>query len=239
MNTFRLKPVDRPRLHSSIAEQIMEAIRSSAMDPGDALPSERELASQLGVSRGSVREAVRVLEYAGVLEVRSGHGTFLVQDDGLDKPQSLRVRAASIGDYSPLDVVTARRALEPMCARLAAAHRNEADLAEMHARCDEQAERIAKNADPTAPDVGFHRTIARASHNPVLEALLDQTLRILEDPMWREYNASSQQTPGRPEQFLSQHVEIVSAIDARDPERAAAMMDVHLLTVERGFLSVA
>jgi GntR family transcriptional repressor for pyruvate dehydrogenase complex len=236
--TFQLRPVDRARLSTSIAEQILEGIKSAAFAPGQALPAERELASQLGVSRGSVREAVRVLEYAGVLEVRTGHGTFVVAD-ALSKPTSLRVLAVSIGEQSPLDVIVARQALEPTCARLAAEHRHESDRLELRAHYDEQASMVARNLDPTDPDIAFHRTVARASRNQTLEALVNQIVSVLDQKMWREYKNTSLLTPGKPEQYLAEHREILDAVEAGDSARAARAMDAHLHAVEQGLLSIA
>ena len=106
-----LKSIEREKLYLEIVEQILDAITSGAFPRGSALPPERIMASQLGVSRASVREAIRVLEHAGVLDVRMGSGTFVVED-GPSPKSVLRTRAALIGEHSPLDISHAR-----LCAR--------------------------------------------------------------------------------------------------------------------------
>ena len=94
--TFELRAVGRSKVPDAIVEQILEGIRSGAFGPGTVLPPERSLAERFGVSRGSVREAIRSLEYAGILDVRTGSGTF-VADAGATKPAALRARAALVG----------------------------------------------------------------------------------------------------------------------------------------------
>ena len=82
-----------------------------------------------------MREAIRVLEHAGVLDVRTGSGTF-VSEASISSSTLLRTRAVLSGDQSPLDVVVARRALEPACAEAAALNRHEGDLEALRAVCD-------------------------------------------------------------------------------------------------------
>ena len=114
---FQLQAIDRTKLYASIVEQILDGIESGAFPPGSALPAERILAARLGVSRSSVREAIRVLEHAGLLDVRTGSGTY-VADPGPPKVAMLRAQAALKGEQSPIDVMAARRAVEPTCAGL-------------------------------------------------------------------------------------------------------------------------
>ena len=127
MSSFELRTIDRNRLYTSIVDQIVEGIRSGAFPPARRCP--RSACSPTGsASAGvSVREAIRVLEHAGILDVRTGSGTY-VDDDGVSKTSALRAHAAALGDLSPLDVMIARRALEPLCARLAAMHRSSMDV---------------------------------------------------------------------------------------------------------------
>src|SRR5688572_31643065 len=121
---FEFSEVERTKLYTSIVDQIVEGVRAGAFRPGRALPAERVLAARFRVSRSSLREAIRVLEHAGVLDVRTGSGTY-VSEAGVSKAAMLRAAAAVVGERSPLDVVTARRALEPVAAELAAIHRHQ------------------------------------------------------------------------------------------------------------------
>src|SRR5947208_5125263 len=127
MQPFELRAVDRQKLYASIVDQLVEGIRAGVFPPGRALPPERALAERLRVSRSSLREAIRVLEHAGVLDVRTGSGTY-VSEYGASSAAALRAHAASIGEHSPLDVVVARRSVEPVCAELAAVNRQRRDV---------------------------------------------------------------------------------------------------------------
>src|SRR5919201_6010956 len=111
--SFQFRTIDRTKLYASIVDQIVDGVRAGAFLPGRPLPAERALAAQLGVSRSSLREAIRVLEHAGVVDVRTGSGTY-VSERGVSKAAMLRAQAAMVGEHSPLDVVAARRALEPV-----------------------------------------------------------------------------------------------------------------------------
>ena len=233
--TFELRAIDRSRLSTSIAEQLVEAIRSGGFPPGSALPAERVLAEQLGVSRGSVREAIRVLEHVGLLDVRTGSGTF-VRGDALSNVSLLRLRAASVGEDSPLDVMVARRALEPTCAELAARSRTEYDLKTLRDSVDRQAVLVAAGEDTQDVDLGFHMAIAAASHNPVLEVLVDRLVEIMGQDTWRRLKSLSRMRDGGAEHFLDQHREILAALERSHPSAAAAGMTAHLDSIERSLL---
>jgi GntR family transcriptional repressor for pyruvate dehydrogenase complex len=234
--SFELRTVDRSKLYSGIVDQLVDGIRSGGFPPGSALPSERILATQLGVSRSSVREAIRVLEHAGVLDVRTGSGTF-VSEAGLSNASMLRARAAVLGDHSPLDVVVARVALEPLGAEGAATHRRSRDLEFLRSTVDQQEVLIHQGADPADVDMDFHLGIASASNNPVLHLLVERLVAIMRQATWRELKYRSNQRGGTFELFLAQHKAILEAIEAREPERAAAEMLQHLKSIEVGLLS--
>src|SRR5438477_10102719 len=125
---FEIRAVDKTKLYTSIVDQIVEGVRAGAFAPGTALPAERALAARLGVSRASLREAIRVLEHAGVLDVRMGSGTYVVED-GPSPKSVLRTHAALIGAHSPLDITLARCALEPSGAAQAPLTRHDSDSA--------------------------------------------------------------------------------------------------------------
>src|SRR4051794_24436657 len=153
--SFDLHAIDRSKLYASIVDQIVEGVRAGAFPPGKALPAERALASRMGVSRSSVREAIRVLEHAGVLDVRTGSGTY-VSESGVTNAAMLRAQAAMAGEHSPLDVIAARRVLEPITAELAAVHRNKRDIDAMRENIRQHAEQLADGADPEEIDYAFH-----------------------------------------------------------------------------------
>lgn len=232
---FELRAIDRSRLSTSIAEQLVEAIRSGGYPPGTALPAERALAEQLGVSRGSVREAIRVLEHTGLLDVRTGSGTF-VREDALSNVSLLRLQAASVGEDSPLDVMVARRALEPTCAELAARSHTEYDIKVLRESVDRQTELVAAGAETQDVDLSFHRAIAAASHNPVLEVLVERLVEIMGQDTWRQLKSLSRMRHGGAEMFLEQHRQILLAVERSDAAGSAQSMTEHLDSIEQSLL---
>lgn len=229
--TFALRTIDRNKLYTSIVDQLVDGIRSGAYPAGAALPAERILATRLGVSRSSVREAIRVLEYAGVLDVRTGSGTF-VTEAGLSSAARLRAQAVLVGDQSPLDVIVARRAIEPVCAELAASNRRDRDLKEMRQTVTEQARLLREEQDPADADLAFHLAIAAASRNLVLMLLSERLADIMRHQAWRELKYRSNDRHGTSGTFLDQHRAILDALERGDPDNAGARMSQHLAAIE-------
>jgi DNA-binding FadR family transcriptional regulator len=233
--TFELRSIDRTKLYTSIVDQIVEGVRVGAFPPGSALPSERNLATRFGVSRNSVREAVRVLEHLGVLAVRPGKGTY-VTEASLSRSAVLRAHAALEGENSPLDVMVARRALEPVCAEIAACERHARNLDELRHLVDEQAQLTARGEDPIEVDVGFHLAIGAATHNPVLVMVLNEVLQITRQRTWKYFKGRSRERLNAGERLLEEHRVILKAIEREDPAGAREGMRVHLSSVEAGLV---
>lgn len=229
--TFELRAVGRSKLSDAIVDQILEGIRSGAFGPGTVLPPERTLAEMFGVSRGSVREAIRSLEYAGILNVRTGSGTF-VAEAGASKAAALRARAALVGEHSPLDLVVARRAIEPVCAGLAASNRSVADLDNLRSLIDQQVALLQEGEETAEVDLAFHVAVASACHNPVLLMLYDRIAEIMRQDMWLELRRRSRAMPGTAEMYLDQHRATLSAIERGDSAAASRSVDAHMHTVE-------
>ena len=125
----QLRPVTRPRLYEVIVEQLCSYIADNEMAPGDRLPAERDLAAQLGVSRASLSQALVALEVQGVLSVRHGDGAILFRRPTEERAiKALREHADRIPD-----IIEAREALEVKLAGLAAARRNEDEMAAIDA----------------------------------------------------------------------------------------------------------
>jgi GntR family transcriptional repressor for pyruvate dehydrogenase complex len=230
-----LRTIDRSKLSLSIVDQLVEAIRTGGLQPGTALPAERILATQLGVSRSSVREAIRVLEHAGVLDVRTGSGTF-VTEAGVSNVAMLRAQAAALGDQSPLDMIVARLGLEPLCAELAAVNRRGRDIEVLRHSLELQTELVSRDEDPTDVDLDFHLAIASASQNTVLLLVLERLVPIMRQGTWRELK---QRSAGRNHTFrlyLRQHESIFAALEAGDGPAARETMREHLASIEAGLL---
>jgi GntR family transcriptional repressor for pyruvate dehydrogenase complex len=234
--TFQLQSIDRPRLSASIVEQLVAGIESGAFPPGRALPAERMLAARLGVSRSSVREAIRVLEHAGILDVRTGSGTYVV-DTGSAKVATLRAQAVLTGEHSPLDVMAARRAVEPTCAEIAAAQHHERDLALIHAAIAAQGQLIEAGADASGADLDFHLAVAGATHNPVLLLLVERLAEIMRRRPWTDLKQSSRTDGAGARRDVRQHTAVLSAIERANGGAAARAMRTHLSSVERDLIA--
>jgi GntR family transcriptional repressor for pyruvate dehydrogenase complex len=233
---FQLQAIDRSRLSTAIVEQVLEGIESGAFAPGSALPAERLLAARLGVSRSSVREAIRVLEHTGVLAVRTGSGTY-VTEAGLSKAATLRAQAALTGEHSPLDVIAARRALEPECAALASAHRHEADVVSIREAVERQAALVERGGDPAEADLGFHVAVAAATHNPVLLLLLERLVEIMRRRPWSDLKHATREDPAGARRDVREHRAVLAAIERGEAPAAARAMREHLASVERDLLA--
>jgi DNA-binding FadR family transcriptional regulator len=222
LSTFR--PLQR---YEQIAERLAADIRSGLLAPGERLPSERELARSLEVSRASVREALASLALQGVVETRHGAGTFVV-----GPPPS----SGSQHDASPSAVLEARTALEPAVARLAAAR----------AQRDETAEKLlaAMEAEPvdiatwSASDRLFHRQLAVMTNNPVLITFADHVAALMDQPLWQRLRDDSIAQPGRTRIHVAEHRMIYEAIVAGDAE-AASFYSVQHINRVRAYMELA
>jgi GntR family transcriptional repressor for pyruvate dehydrogenase complex len=233
---LRVQTIDKSRVSTTIVEQLLDGIRSGSLAPGASLPAERALAQDFGVSRGSVREAIRILEHVGVLEVHTGRGTY-VAEAGASKAALARAEAAVLGDESPLDVLVARKALEPVCAEHAAAQRSPADLVLLRQNLTEHKEALSEGADTADIDLSFHLLVAAASRNTVLVLLLEKLVDIMRQRLWHDLKRRSVTGSGRGDLYFSQHLSVLNAIEARDFSEARSRMHSHLISVEEGIVS--
>jgi GntR family transcriptional regulator, transcriptional repressor for pyruvate dehydrogenase complex len=193
---------------SSVADTATAALRQllarGHYRPGDRLPSERELAEGLGLSRPTLREAIRRLSEAGLLESRRGSGTYVA--------------------YIDLAAVYAvRLQLEPYAARLAAVERGSADVARLTTLVEALPNQLDDAAAFAQTDLELHRTIARASGNPVLCDLLERLSELTQ--MSRAITSPSLDVRRATLRDLKR---LVRAVRARDPDTASAAMEAHI-----------
>jgi GntR family transcriptional repressor for pyruvate dehydrogenase complex len=208
-------------------EKIKGMIVSGELGPGDRLPREADLAQRLGLSRSSLREAVRALSLVRILDVRQGDGTYVTSLDSSMLLDAMSFVVDLHQDRSVLELLEARRLLEGEAAALAAQRILPAQLAEMRALlaampdCD-GVEEFVEN------DLGFHRAIAVASGNAVVAKLLDSLSgRTIRARLWRGITEG-----GAIDRTVAEHGAIADAIEHGKPELARAWMSVHLASVE-------
>ena len=222
-----LRAVKKTRVSEEIVAQIYALVRNGDLNPGDRLPAERELALQLGVSRPSVREAMRLLDTKGLVNIRPGAGTFIAEDD-------VDVIARSFSSLleddtgAARDVFEMRLLLEPHVVSLAAERAGDSDIRRMTQILDAQESEIAAGGTGVEFDTEFHSTIAAATKNAALVAVMQAISGILS-----ESREDSMLSSDRSELSLQSHRQIVSAIQGRAPQRAEESMRSHIANIDR------
>jgi GntR family transcriptional regulator, transcriptional repressor for pyruvate dehydrogenase complex len=217
--------IRRNKVYEEVARQL-ERLILKKLRPGDKLPSERELSESLGVSRSSIRDAIRSLELVGLVEPRQGSGTVVreISADTLMNPLTnvLRHKMELVSEL--LDF---RKMLEPPLAARAASHATEEELAEMEEILRRQENKFRNGELAIEEDSEFHYAIAMASGNSVVLKVLDVLMDLLRDTRER-----SLQLEGRPQKSLAGHRKVLAAIKRRDAEAAKAAMRRHIEDVE-------
>lgn len=201
----------RTGLVDQVIAQMRELVSSGEWPLGDKIPPETELVTALGVGRNTVREAVRALSHAGLLEVRQGDGTFVRATNEI----SGAVRRLCGSELRR--ILEVRRALEVEAARLAARACTEADLARLEALLSERAAalRAQDHERVISSDAEFHRELVAASHNPVLASLYEGISEAVLSSVATTFDPA-----GPPEEHVS-HDELLDAVRDGDPRRAA------------------
>ncbi|HEV2255752.1 MAG TPA: FCD domain-containing protein [Streptosporangiaceae bacterium] len=223
---------------------------------GTRLPTERQLALDLGVSRSAVRHAMALLQAEGHVSREVGRGTFLrgVPDTGAavparapaapgvpdapDAPDApvlqTPAEAAGADDYAPADVMTVRRLFEPTAMSLVVAWATARDLDEMD-RCLRGGERAADHDEFEVWDAALHRSIIAATRSPLLIRLYAEIERARHGRVWGDLKRRSA-TAARRDEYRQDHQEIVTALRQRDADLATAAMRNHLARVSRHLL---
>ncbi|GIF53711.1 GntR family transcriptional regulator [Asanoa ferruginea] len=208
-------------------DKIKEMIVSGALGPGDRLPKEADLAERLGLSRNSLREAVKALSIIKVLDVRQGDGTYVTSLSPDLLLESLSFVVDFHRDDTVLQFLEVRRILEPAATALASRRMNDADIAKLQRVLDELGASPSVEA-LVANDLEFHRAIAAGSGNAALCSLIDG----LSGPTTRARIWRGLTQEGAVDKTREQHQAIVDAIAAREPELARSWATVHIAGVE-------
>ena len=221
----RLSPIVVPKTSDVLARELRRQILSGLLPPGTALPAERELVTQTGLSRGSVRDALRILEAESLVITRPGrYGGSVANkpdDESLKRSISSFVHGRGI---TLLSLLQTREAIEPSLAALAAKNRTEEELQ----RLVEVTERV-ENAFLTPPEflrenVEWHMAVAAASHNELLRAFLHS----ISDMVYKASAIENFATDAVRKQVMHAHRRILEAIVAQDVDVAERRMGLHL-----------
>lgn len=215
-----MRALKKTNLSEQLILQLAESIREGELDPGDRLPSERELAKRMKVSRATVREGLRVMESHGLIAIRPGSGTFIANGS----PEGL---AIALSHIAVRDVFELRRLLEPSICFLAAERATPDDLSRLESILTEQERSVGEQRTSADVDGTFHRALAEATHNIAIVQLGAALIDVI-----ALSRAPSYQTRQRALNSLDSHQRILGAIKAHAPEKARHLMDEHIRLIE-------
>lgn len=217
--------IEKKKVFEDVAKRIRDLVDDGTLEPGDQLPAERDLADRLGVSRTSVREAIRGLELTGEVETRVGvsGGTFVRE---VSLPHAFAVFQALYKRSGQMlsQVIEVRLMLETNTAYLAAERRTEEDLAAIFAAIAEMEEDVSSGGIGMKGDHDFHLAVAKASENDFLYGLAG----LLEN-MIEQTRRNTLRIPGIPQESVADHRTIADAIRDRNGQLAESLMRKHLL----------
>jgi DNA-binding FadR family transcriptional regulator len=225
--------VERRDLVDTVADALVRDITAGKYPAGSALPNEQELAGLLGVSRPTLRGAIKTLRGKSVVQVHHGRGMFVnpVSEWSALDPQLLVHRAGADPDL-PKRLIEARRFIEAAACELAATRCTEKDLVDMTGILQDMVA-AAEDADVEGfvrADLDFHQVILTASHNPFIAALFD--------PIGQLLHVTRTQTSSYAEirqHAIGHHRLVLSALRSRDPEAARLAMIGHMIQTEEDF----
>jgi DNA-binding FadR family transcriptional regulator/flavin reductase (DIM6/NTAB) family NADH-FMN oxidoreductase RutF len=218
-----LAPPRRKRLHVDVAQLLLDGMNDGRWPVGSRLPSDRELAEELHVSRPTVREAILGLEFAGLVDVRHGAGVYVLgaMSNG---PPGTKV------SESPAQLVEARIRLEPMVAALCATRLSEADIDDL-ASLIAASEKCVDDGDPgelVRLGLEFHRQLASGCGNEYLAGFSGALVSVTDHPLWHLLHRQVLSADKSRRSELIEHRYILDAIRRRDPEEAQLAMKLHL-----------
>lgn len=212
------QPIEPRRLYRQIADQLRQLIQSGEFAVGSRLPPERDLATKMGVSRPSIREALIALEVEGLIEVRMGSGIFVIGRE------TLRMLDNAPG---PLEIIRARQLIECELAALAARSKDNTLVGDLHETLREMESEIAARTVPIQGDRNFHVRIAQASDNSALQAVVTQLFDERNNPLFARLGSHfEREVTWR--QAVDEHRAVIEAIARHDPGMARIAMSSHL-----------
>jgi len=236
-----IKKVETSRLYRQIADQLIELIDNNEFPPGSRLPSERDLAEQLQVSRASVREAIIALEVIGLVDVKVGNGVTVkarpsnhepvMQQAGrnqwLDLDTDLPIKLDLSTELPPFSLLQARRLIEPEAAALAALHASDQELLAIREAYLQNCEDNRAGSRDHPGDRLFHIRIAQSCGNPAYGFMMGYLLGHRYGSMFRTLQAHY--TPDdMPDTSEVEHLAILRALEKRDSKAARQAMKAHI-----------
>ncbi|MCL4440752.1 MAG: FadR family transcriptional regulator [Firmicutes bacterium] len=229
--------IKRTKLYEEVMDRILEMIKSNQMKEGDKLQSEKELASNFGVSRMAIREALSALQSIGLIEVKHGSGIYLRDvNEQLTNPISIKLLA---GKDNLLNILELRKGLETEAAALTATRANTGDIKKLEEILQQMSHDINMGGTAADEDFNFHRALVRATGNPVYAKVFDTIANVFYEGL-KSSHTIFKANLGPRLVVLEEHNLILDCIQRGKPEAAREAMRVHLENVEsklRGLLA--
>jgi GntR family transcriptional regulator, transcriptional repressor for pyruvate dehydrogenase complex len=208
---------------AEVTRRLLDYLMSGAIDSGDRLPPERQLAASMGVGRSAVREALAALEVLGIVSVRPGSGTYLRGSTSELLPQTLSWGILLHADKTR-ELIEVRHGLEVQAARLAATFATDESLQALATHLDEMQQAVGESySDFVTADMHFHQELAQAADNGVIRDMLQSVRSLIRVWVERALNDDD-----HAKVTLAEHRAILAALEARDPEAAAETMHQHM-----------
>jgi GntR family transcriptional regulator, transcriptional repressor for pyruvate dehydrogenase complex len=218
-------PVSVGRISEVIVEQMRLLIREGKLVPGDRLPSERSLCERFGVSRVTIREALRVLEAGGLVEIRVGaRGGAFVSQPSRERVGEGLAELLTLAPMTASDVTEARIVFELGILPMVVERATEQDIADLHDLVEQGLSALEDGSYTMAMSAAFHVRVASSTHNPAIEMLVQS----FHGPMLMSLQKAQVAAPLMGPRGAHEHFELVEAIEQRNVERARAIMTRHL-----------
>ena len=222
----QFKRINQIKLSEAVLNQLLGMLANGTFKPGDQLPSEPILSGELGVSRLTLREAIKVLETMGLIEIKRGRGTF-VKDTPPGSLTRLIEASLTIPSITVLELLDARRLIEIETVARAALRRTDRDIVELSRILKEMENTIHEPVKYIQLDTSFHLKIASCANNRIMLS----TLQMIRDQLRGEFERSIN-SPEKATAYCKDHRAIVEALKNRDKSRAVRIMVKHLKKLE-------
>lgn len=226
VSSVKFEKVRQRRIYQEVLEQITQLMIEGKLNPGDKLMGEREMAGALGVSRTTLRDALRTLEVLGVVEIKPGEGTF-IKDNQTDEVVVPLALALSVEQNCPAELWETRMSLEVECAGLAAQRAGEANIRLIYEALGELRNSLTNLDFYTKADMHFHYTIAQSAQNSILTRLL-QTFAVHIRELITKASKRGFTRDRQGIRAYEEHLGIYEAVRSGDAERARLLMREHL-----------
>jgi GntR family transcriptional repressor for pyruvate dehydrogenase complex len=227
--TFEIEPIRTTRTFEAAIEHLTEAVERAGLQTGDRLPNEGVLAAQLGISKPTLRQALRVLELSGLVDVRRGKtGGIFVATDLV--PAVALFSAVKLEERAAIDVLRARRVLERAVAHEAMSCARAPDFAALERTIDLLERHLGERPSVMRADAMFHRALVRSCHNGTIQVAMHDVARGL-SPIRDAYSGGL----AHDRQTLDVHRRQLEAMRGRDADGLDAILDEHFRMLETQF----